>query len=560
MKKLLLASLSALLAFTASACSSTASQSTGTSDASASSVSSTTEQTERKTSVVPEEDRPRAIITTDVECDDMNSLIHLSLYFNEVDLDGIVYSASKYHFNGDGTHTLIEVNENYLCEGEAVYTTRTGSAQPDPEAKDLTHYRDIPEGWIEDLWQNEYAEAYPHLSSNDPNYPTPEYLTSITKYGNIAFEGDVREDTEGSNLIKEAILDDDERKLYLFSWGGVNTVVRALLSIAEEYQDTDEWEDIQKKVVNKVIISGNGQDNSWADNNVEELYPGIVKMSTSGGYAAYFAPLCVTDEHDPSDLTYYLGTTPDVNYTFKSAWLTENIKEDHGSLMAKYNLMGDGTEYANEPDAYQYGLNPTIDWGYDGWPAKTFEKNDFLAEGDSSGFMALLNNGLRGMENGHYGSWAGIITYSDDDTVSSGYNYLSGTAGTVNRFLLSYQLDWAARADWCVKDYDECNHAPVITVAESDITAKAGSPVEISASVSDPDGDSVSSTWWVYQEGSKYSGEMSDLRVWRPQELTTGFTIPADAKSGDYFNIVIEAEDDADAPMTRYSQVIITVE
>ncbi len=551
--KKILKTVLACTAILTTACSSTTTVSTST-------VASSSDSTEvEKLPVVAEEDRPRAIITTDVECDDMNSLMHLSLYFNEVDLDGVVYSASKYHFNGDGENTLGDVTANYLCEGEAVWKTKTGSAQPDPEAKDLTHYRDIPKGWIESLWGNEYADAYEHLKNNDANYPTPEYLTSITKYGNIAFEGDVREDTDGSNLIKDAILDDDERKLYLFSWGGVNTVVRALLSIADEYQDTSDWKDIQKKVVNKVIISGNGQDNSWTDNNIEKLYPGIVKMSTSGGYAAYFAPLCTTDDHDPTNLTYMLGTAPDVNYTFKADWLKENIKFDHGSLNSKYNLMGDGTEYENEPDAYQYGLNPTVDWGYDGWLATTFEKYDFLAEGDSSGFMALLDNGLRGMENGHYGSWAGVITYSDDDVVSSGYNYTTGTSGNANRFLLPYQLDWAARADWCVKDYDECNHAPRVSVDVEEVEVEAGKPVTFTATVVDPDGDNVSTSWWYYQDGSSYSGSFTDIRVWNPEQLSTGFTVPSDAKSGDYFNLVIAAEDDADAPMTRYSQVIVKV-
>lgn len=76
----------------------------------------------------------------------------------------------------------------------------------------------------------------------------------------MQFEGDVREDTDGSNLIKEAILDDDERSLYILSWGGFNTVARALLSIYEEYSGTDQWDEIYQKVCDKVLISGNGQD------------------------------------------------------------------------------------------------------------------------------------------------------------------------------------------------------------------------------------------------------------------------------------------------------------
>lgn len=508
--------------------------------------------------VVASEDRPRAIITTDVECDDMNSLIHLSLYFNEVDLDGIVYSASKYHWNGDGEHTLGEINPNYLCEGEAVYKTHTGAATPDPAAADFTHYRDIPEGWIEDLWNNEYREVYEYLSKNDVNYPTPDELLSITKVGNIAFEGDVREATEGSDWIVDAIMDDDPRPLYLFSWGGVNTVVRALLSIYEDNQDN--WETVRDHVISKVIISGTGQDNSWADNKIEELYPGIVKMNTTGRYCMFFAPLCTTDDHDPMNMTYLFGTEPDVNYMFRGEWLSKNIKFDHGSLLGRYNLFLDGYEIPNEVDAYQYGLTDTIDWGYDGFPATKFEKYDFIGEGDSTGFMALLNNGLKGMENGKYGSWVGAITYSDEEVeAAASYNYNSGIPGTPNRFLLPYQLDFAARADWCVNDYDHCNHAPVVSVEDWQLTAKAGKPVTFSAEAFDPDGDSLSSSWFYFNEGSIYSGEMTDIRVWTPEKLSTGFTVPADAQPGDYFNLVVAVSDNADATMTRYAQVIVTV-
>ena len=37
---------------------------------------------------------------TDAEVDDMNSLIHVLLYSNEVDIQGIVQSSSKFHWKG----------------------------------------------------------------------------------------------------------------------------------------------------------------------------------------------------------------------------------------------------------------------------------------------------------------------------------------------------------------------------------------------------------------------------------------------------------------------------
>ena len=97
-----------------------------------------------------------------------------------------------------------------------------------------------------------------------------------TFVGNVAFEGDVREETEGSRVIAQAILDDDPRTLWLLSWGGMNTSVRALMSIAERYRETPEWPSVQQRVYQKVrvmgVADGVGQDNSWLDHG-HELFP-----------------------------------------------------------------------------------------------------------------------------------------------------------------------------------------------------------------------------------------------------------------------------------------------
>lgn len=39
-----------------------------------------------------------------------------------------------------------------------------------------------------------------------------------TFVGNAAFEGDVTEETPGSRVIADAIMDDDPRTLWLLSW------------------------------------------------------------------------------------------------------------------------------------------------------------------------------------------------------------------------------------------------------------------------------------------------------------------------------------------------------
>lgn len=236
--------------------------------------------------------KQRMIITTDMECDDMNSLIHLCLYLNEVDLEGVIYTSSQFHFNGDGIHTQGEIQPDYLCAGEAAWKRNPRLPGPDPDAAKLKSYRPFETGWIEHLWQNEYAQCLPYLRENASGYPTVEELMKITCYGNTAFEGDVSQETDGSRLIAAAIKKDDERPLYLCSWGGANTIVRALMRIANTYQGTDKWAEIQQYVTDKVrifgIMDGVGQDKTWLKYG-RPLFPKLKLLRSEDIYGSYFA-------------------------------------------------------------------------------------------------------------------------------------------------------------------------------------------------------------------------------------------------------------------------------
>ena len=50
--------------------------------------------------------KPRVIVTTDGEVDDMDSFIRFLLYANEFKIEGLVYSSSQWHYAGDGRGTL----------------------------------------------------------------------------------------------------------------------------------------------------------------------------------------------------------------------------------------------------------------------------------------------------------------------------------------------------------------------------------------------------------------------------------------------------------------------
>ena len=493
--------------------------------------------------------KPRTILTTDMECDDMNSLIHLFLYLNELELEGIVYTSSQFHWNGDGIHTLNEVTPHYCCLGRKETDGPMPDREPDPSAKDMMLFRPFETGWIEDTIKNEYAAVYPKLSQHAEGFPAPEELLSKVYYGNYWFEGDVRYETEGSRLIERCIMDAREDTLYLQSWGGVNTIVRALLSIWEKYSDKPEWPAVCGKVVKKIAIlgvfGGQGQDNSFLDADIPGKFPGIRCIRGDYGYASFMtAKTCQED----------------VLPMMQAGYMYPHFKVNHGPLMAKYALYGDGTVFRGECDRYQYGLLPVLDWFLGQEPLR-FEKYDILGEGDSGTYIPLFTNfGLRGMEDWRYGTMLGVLRV---DTMQRGdmaamMAEMRKRGPRKNPFLKAYHEDFAARADWCVKDYAEANHNPVVKLSAYDLCAVPGETVTVRGSVADV--RPFEAKWWLYKEGSSYEGGAdADTALSADDSLTLTFTVPSDAQSGDYFNLILEARNEHENPMTGYGQLIVTV-
>jgi hypothetical protein len=72
--------------------------------------------------------------------------------------------------------------------------------------------------WIHAIIRN-YAAAYDMLKANDPRYPSPDYLHSVVKVGNISDVGEFAANTEGSEWIKTILLDNDPRPVYISVWG-----------------------------------------------------------------------------------------------------------------------------------------------------------------------------------------------------------------------------------------------------------------------------------------------------------------------------------------------------
>ena len=502
----------------------------------------------------PSPDPTRVIVTTDMEVDDMNSMIHLALYLNLLDVEAVIYTASQYHFLGDGVHTLSEVNPHWRTKGRRSYEWKVVPHEPDPEAGTLREYRPFPEHWCESLWSNEYAEAWPHLQANaqaagEPAYPTPAQMIERTYEGNMAFEGDVRAETPGSRKIAEAILDDDPRTLWLLSWGGMNTIVRALMSIAERYRDTPEWPAVQQRVYNNVrvmgVSDGVGQDNSWLDHG-KKLFPDLTFWCVPHMYGGYVDAKMAQEDALP---------------LFQAPWPKQNLIEGNGPLMARYMLYGDGKVYENEPERFQFGKHARLDWGLEGVPALQFNRGDFMAEGDSMTYIPLLPFGLRGADDRDFDTLLGrmFIDSRPDAAAPSGFAAIGmPTKGNPNPYLRAYQKDFAARAQWCNTAPQTCSHPVRIDNVTADRIVAAGESVALAATVNDPDGRGFDAHWNIALAPTAYSGTQ-DLSLWQQCDPSATFSVPADAAPGDRFVTTLTIRTRTTRPTTRYAQVALTV-
>lgn len=119
------------------------------------------------------------------------------------------------------------------------------------------------------------------------------------------------------------------------------------------------------------------------------------------------------------------------------------------------------------------------------------------------------------------------------------------------------QNDFAARADWCVKSYEEANHQPVVVLAHGNsLTASPGETVKLSASgTTDPDGDMLSYNWRPYRDASSYKGDVEVVSV----DETAEVYIPADAEKGQTLHIICSVTDDGEPHLTRYQRVVIHI-
>ncbi|HUU17192.1 MAG TPA: nucleoside hydrolase-like domain-containing protein [Sedimentisphaerales bacterium] len=442
--------------------------------------------------------RPRVIATSDGEIDDECSMVRFLLYANEWDIEAIITSSSQYHWRGHK--------------------------------------------WAGDDWAqpylNAYAKVYPNLVKHDPRYPTPKYLQARTLLGNVKAEGEMDEVTAGSQYIVKVLLDkSDHQPVWLQAWGGPNTIARALKTIEEEYPDQMAY------VANKIRFFF-----IWEQDSTYQEY-------VRPHWGKYNIQTIVSDQFEAIAYRWDRIIPKEKRAFFSGAWMKENILQGHGPLCALYRAHEDGR---------------------------------FRSEGDSPAFLHTIVTGLRNLESPDWGGWGGRYVKVRENTwldpvLESGYQYPEGRwysssawgrqrarkKITNDRALFAYlkpmwrwidalQNDFAARADWCVKPYDQANHPPVVKLTHAlDLKVRPGDRVSLSAKgTTDPDGDKLAFLWWQYKEADTYDGA---IQIKDAGKQDASFKVPGNAGEGETIHVICEVTDAGTPPLTRYQRVIVSV-
>ncbi len=455
-------------------------------------------------------DKQRLFVLTDIgnEPDDMQSMIRLLLYSNIIDIEGLVATTS-------------------------------------------VHQKDTVKPEMIEKAISAYGEVRNNLLLHEPGYPSTDLLNSLVSNGppvygmNGVGEG---KDSLGSRALITALKSEDPRPLWVSVWGGAYTLAQALWEIRNSETSERSCALIEKLRI--FTISDQDDTGSWIRSNFENLF----FIASPDAYAG----ATWTAMSEPLE-----GSNVDV---VSNTWLENSIQQGHGPLGALY---------------------PDVAFGM---------------EGDTPSWLYVVPNGLNSPENPNWGSWGGryehrIPRYENDElwsiplknesrpfwtntddeytprvfanwgrTPTRSEKSYKGNRVTLWRWREDLQNDFAARMDWCTRDYEEANHPPVVLLNTlHEITVRSGEKIVLDASKSyDPDGDALSYLWIYYPEVGSFKGDLflsKNAELHWPENVAAPPPLIAPAvEKTETIHFIVKVTDKGSPKLTRYARVIVKIE
>ncbi|MFY0653110.1 MAG: DUF1593 domain-containing protein [Cyclobacteriaceae bacterium] len=470
--------------------------------------------------------KQRLLILADMgnEPDEVQQMVHMVMYSNEFDVEGLIAVSGKYLHSA---HRLKERTRLYPDLFEMII---------DAYQKDLKNLKKHATGW-----------------------PEPDYLRSIVKSGQPDYGVDgmgAGKSTEGSELIIRCVEKDDPRPLYVVVNAGSNTLAQAII----DYQANHTKKELDTFLAKLRVFENGAQDNAgaWICAN----YPEIHWVRSNFQTYCYGGPNSAKNV-EKNKIGPYTWEPYEYSFMGQHHWALDHIKGNHGWLGAA-------------------------------WPLRQMHNGSvhFLEGGGTIPWMGLIHNGLTDINQPHWGGWSGRFTRQkvknvwsrhkdiqvDEEKYGDYYLYTEDTDKwedteaqiiydneytPIWRWRRAMYNDFICRMDWCKEEFEDANHSPKAAVngdKEEKIhtqEVKSGKTIELDASASsDPDGDNIQYSWWVYNEAGSYDKTVS---LSNADSQKVSVQIPKDAY-GKEIHVILEIKDDNKiASLYDYRRVVFKV-
>ncbi len=473
-------------------------------------------------------ENPRMVILADMgnEPDEEQQIVHLFLYANEIDLEGLIAVTGKY----------------------------LNPSSPDPY-KQVLH----PELFMNII--NGYERVVNNLKLHASGWPSPEYLRSIVANGQTGYGIDAvgpDKSSPGSDLLIDCFNKDDKRPLNIIVNAGSNTLAQALV----DYEDRYGKEKLDK-IIKKITVFENGaQDDAGAW--ICARYPAMHWIRSNYQTYCYGGPGFDSKkgwEDDGINLGPYAWEPYEYSGMGQHQWLLEY----------KGNFLGQRYPLRHHKDGYLAYLEGggTIPWlglihkglsdrmkpHWGGWSGRfsrekmknVWSRHQSVKESEKS-------------YDDFYLYTEAADKWTDPKTDSTYHNIYA----PVWRWRRAMFNNFKCRMHWCTKDYDNANHNPVAAFNGNQdkkihfLKASPGETITLDAKASkDPDGDELDFSWWIYKEAGTYSGD----GVIRNANKSIASCIIPDEASGETIHVILEVKDiNTSTSLFDYRRIIIKVE
>ncbi|KPM30505.1 DUF1593 domain protein [Croceitalea dokdonensis DOKDO 023] len=467
--------------------------------------------------------RNRFILMSDIghDPDDEQQLVHLLMYSNKFDLEGLIAVTGRY-FRPNPKDTVKVLM---------------------PE---LFHY-----------YIDGYEKVYPNLQLHEKGWKTPKYLHSIVasgQSGNGMKDVGAGKTSDGAKLLVEAVLKDDDRPIFVLSNGGMNTLAQALFHLRANHS-----KEKLKTLVSKLRVYDNsGQDESGAW--ICHEFPDLFYIRATHQNKSFGGP-------SNANLGPHIWQPYEYTPNGQHQWFRENVQTNHGTLGALYpdRKVDDTFHFIGGGGTIPWLVlvNPELSdisepsWG--GWGGRySVQKND----NPPSGFSIVETDEQPFLPYKAYTDGDPIVdTWTNPD---NGKVYADEYT-PVWRWRKAIWNDLKARMDWCIQPYNKANHRPVAVLngdsTHQIIKAKFNYNEEVvldATGSTDPDDDNLGYKWWVYPEAGKKPYN-KPIHNENDTQVKTSFKIPLDAATRE-LHVVLEVRDDNQmAPLISYRRMVIIV-